>query len=231
MIDIRKFQSLPPQGTNEWHKLRLGNFNASRISDLMTRGKKKEEIFGKTALAYINEVATERLLAPEVINDDMQFFNYLQLVSAESRAMRYGIEHEHEAREMYEILHGVSVTEVSSIMHPEIPHFSCSSDGLVTSLNSGIEIKCPLPKTYVEYRRNITDAESLKAFKPEYYWQIQAQIDICDLEHVDFVAFCPFMAKAIHEARIVRVGTDIDEMHERLFAANRIIDEIVDDLK
>lgn len=231
MIDINKFKELPAQGTNEWHKLRLGNFNASRISELMTAGRKKDDIFGKTALSYINEVATERLLSPDVISDDDLLYTYLELVSPENRYMRYGSEHEHEAREIYEMQHGVTVTEVSSIMHPDIPFYSCSSDGLVVTSNSGIEIKCPLPKTFVDYRRNIHDAISLKEYKPEYYWQIQAQIDICDIDYVDLVVYCPFMAKPIHEARIIRCTADIDEMHERLFAANDIINNILNNLE
>ena len=45
------------QGTAEWFKLRLGNFTGSRIGDLMSGGK-KGDMFGKTALAYIYEVAS-----------------------------------------------------------------------------------------------------------------------------------------------------------------------------
>ena len=61
--------------------------------------------------------------------------------------------------------------------------------------------------------------------KPEYYWQIMAQIDICDLDYVDFLAFCPLMVKRVHEVRIPRIINEIDMLHERVMAANEIIKE------
>ncbi len=224
MIDIAKYQQMPPQGTSEWHLMRLGKFNASRVSELMGKGKKKDEYFGKTALSYINEVAAERNLDPEVLCDDEQLWIYLELVSAQNKYMRWGSEHEQDAREIYETRHGVTVEQVGSVDHPDIPNYACSPDGLVVESNSGIEIKCPLPKTYWEWRTAIHDAESLKAVKPEYYWQVMAQIDICGLDYVDFVAYCPLMAKPIHEVRIPRDDEAIAQLRERVIAANEVIE-------
>ena len=223
MIDITKYQQMPPQGTSEWHLQRLGKFNASRVSELMVSGRKKDEYFGKTALSYINEVAAERNLDPEVLSDDKQLWIYLELVSVQNKYMRWGSEHEQEAREIYETRHLLTVEQVGSVDHPDIDHYACSPDGLVVSSNSGIEIKCPLPKTYWEWRTAIHDAESLKAVKPEYYWQIMAQIDICDLDYVDFVAYCPLMAKPIHEVRIPMDDEAIAQLRERVIAANEVI--------
>lgn len=59
------------QGSKDWLVARLGNFTGSRIGDLMTSGKKKGELFGKTALSYIYEVAAERNLLPKYIKDDL----------------------------------------------------------------------------------------------------------------------------------------------------------------
>lgn len=225
MIDIAKYSDLPAQGTPDWHRLRLGNFNASRISELMGKGKKKDEYWSKTALSYINEVAAERNLDKMMVENDDEFLEYLELVAVENRYTRWGHLHEYEARDIYETKHGVTVAEVSSIKHPDIEHYACSSDGLCAETNSGIEIKCPLPKTYWEWRNTIHDAESLKAVKPEYYWQIMAQIDICDLDYVDFLAYCPLMEQPLHEVRIPRIINEIDMLHERVMAANEIIKE------
>ena len=227
MIDLELYTGLPAQGTDEWHKLRMGNFNASRISELMGSGKKKDEYWSKTALSYINEVAAERNVAKDVLESDDLFWIYLNLTNTENKYMRWGSEHEFEAREIYADKHGVEVTEVSSIKHPYISHFACSSDGLVKATNSGIEIKCPLPKTYWEWRQNVKDAKSLKAIKPEYYWQIMAQIEICDLDYVDFIAYCPLMEKPIYEVRIEHNGDDIAAMVERVKKADLIADGIV----
>ena len=223
MIDLDQYKELPHQGTVEWHKLRMGNFNASRISELLGKGKKKDEYWSKTALSYINEVSAERNVAKDVMESEDLFEIYLDLTNTENKYMRWGSEHEFEAREIYAEKHGVEVTEVSSITHPDIPHYSCSSDGLVKETNSGIEIKCPLPKTYWDWYCNIKDAESLKAAKPEYYWQIMAQIDICDLDYVDLVAYCPLMEHPVHEVRIERNDEDIATLHERVTLAEELI--------
>ena len=225
MIDIEKNKELPVQGTTEWHRARLGQFNASRISELMVSGKKKDDVFGKTALSYINEVASERALDPDMVMDDEQIWIYLDLVGVDNRYMRWGSMHEHEARETYEKRHGVEVVQVGSIQHPTILYYACSPDGLVVATNSGIEIKCPLPKTYWEWKNSVTDAESLKKVKPEYYWQVMSQIDICDLDYVDFVAWCPLMAEPMHEVRIMRDEEAITLLRERVTMAEQLIEE------
>lgn len=224
MIDIKTYQDMPAQGSDEWHRQRLGKFNASRISELMGKGKKKDEYWSKTALSYINEVAAERNLDPEVLSDDEQLWIYLELVSVQNKYMRWGSEHEQEAREIYETRHSLTVEQVGSVDHPDIPYYACSPDGLVVESNSGIEIKCPLPKTYWEWYNTIHDAESLKAVKPEYYWQVMAQIDICDLDYVDFTAYCPLMVKPIFEVRIARDDEAIAQMRERVMRANEVIE-------
>lgn len=220
MIDLEKYKNLPVQRSDEWKKMRLGLFNASEVSALM--GKK---MWTQTALTYINNIATERSIAKDVIEDDDMFWLYLELTSCESKATRWGNDHEQDARDIYSTKHGVVVTEVSSIKHPDMPFFACSSDGLVVETNSGIEIKCPLPKTYWLYRTEVHDGESLKAVKPEYYWQIMSQICICDLDYVDFVAYCEFMEKPLHEARIEPNKEDINLLVERVYMANEMIKE------
>ena len=49
------------QRSEEWHAQRLGKFTASRFGDLMTNGRKKDEVLGQTALSYIYEKAAEIL--------------------------------------------------------------------------------------------------------------------------------------------------------------------------
>ena len=75
------------------------------------------------------------------------------------------------------------------------------------------------------YRTEVHDGESLKAVKPEYYWQIMSQICICDLDYVDFVAYCEFMEKPLHEARIEPNKEDINLLVERVYMANEMIKE------
>jgi hypothetical protein len=49
------------QRTDEWHKQRMGKFTASRFGELMTNGRKKDEVLGQTAISYIYEKAAELL--------------------------------------------------------------------------------------------------------------------------------------------------------------------------
>ena len=225
MIDLNKFKGCPPQRSDEWHLQRLGKITASRISDLMTKGRKKDELFGKTAMSYIYQVAAERDYDMEMVTGEFEEFRDLTCI--ETRAMRNGIVNELNARFDYEVRHGVEVVEVSLVEHPAMPFLACSPDGLVVANNSGIEIKCPLPKTYMEYRCAIHDAASLKEVRPEYYWQIMCQIACCDLDFVDFVCYCQWMQHPSHEVRVERNDEDILAMLERVAEAENIIKNLL----
>ena len=225
MIDFKTQQTAPPQRSDEWLMQRFGKFTASHVADLMTKGRKKDELFGKTAMSYIYQVAAERDYDMSIVY--REFDDFRDLTCPESRAMRAGIENELNARNDYEIRHGVEVVEVSTVQHPCMPFLACSPDGLVVESNSGIEIKCPLPKTFMEYRCAIHDAASLKEVRPEYYWQIMCQIACCDLDYVDFVVYCRWMQHPSHEVRIERNGEDINAMLARVAEAENIIQNLL----
>jgi hypothetical protein len=61
MEDIFEAISDTQQRSEEWHAQRLGKFTASRFGDLMTNGRKKDEVLGQTAISYIYEKAAELL--------------------------------------------------------------------------------------------------------------------------------------------------------------------------
>ena len=67
----------PTQRTLDWQRIRLGNFTGSQIGDLFVKGRKKDEMFGQTALKYIYRIAYERLLSPDIVNDDMMLQYYI----------------------------------------------------------------------------------------------------------------------------------------------------------
>lgn len=233
MINLDNYNSAE-QGTLDWHRARLGKFNASAIHNLMVSGRSKNEPFGKTALAYLQEIAAERLISQDVLDDDNLFAMYLDQNSTTNKAMQWGKDNEEDARELYAKRNGVDVVQVGSIDHPEIPYFACSSDGLIPKLNGGIEVKCPNPKTFVAYFHEMNAAEDvlmcLKKIKPEYYWQIQAQIDIIGLNFIDWVIYCPFLKNPIQQWRIRPNSDDILMLHERIEIANEYINQIITDL-
>lgn len=217
------------QNTAEWLKARLGNFTASAVHRLMARGRGKDETFGKTAMDYIYEVAAERDLLPAYLDDDILFDIYTRQTAVTGKAIEWGHENEPLAAERYALATGLDVTECGIFAHPEVERFSASPDRIATEPWSGrqhvVEIKCPSPKRFMEYRSAIRDAESLKAVCPEYYWQIQAELACTGLGTASFVAFCPFLRHNLHTVRVDADGADTALMLERVRAANRYIDE------
>ncbi len=61
MEGIYEAISSSEQRSEEWYAQRLGKFTASRFGDLMTNGRKKDEVLGATAVSYIYEKAAEIL--------------------------------------------------------------------------------------------------------------------------------------------------------------------------
>jgi len=213
----------PEQRTYDWHRARLGNWTGSEIYKLMGRGRSKADTFSETAKSYILKVLSERMLSTDVVEDDELFGLYINQTSAWSKAMEWGIEHEDEARMLYEKKTGNEVTAVPSIAHAAIEHYAASPDGIITRADKVIEIKCPLPDTYVKYRLMIGDADDLRAVKPEYFWQVMAEMDCTEAAACDFIVYNPFMREPIHIATIERCQEDIDIIHERIALAEEYI--------
>lgn len=213
----------PEQRTYDWHRARLGNWTGSEIHKLMQHGRKKGETFGETAKAYIIKVLSERMLSEEVVKDDELFGLYVNQVSAWSKAIEWGTEHEGEAKALYEKKTGNKVAEVSSVSHESIEFYAASPDGIIIEADKVIEVKCPLPETFVRYKLMIGDGADLKAVKPEYYWQVQAEMDCTGAEKCDFVAYNPFMGNPIHVATIERDEEAISAIHERIEKAEDYI--------
>lgn len=212
------------QRTNDWYRARLGQFNASTIGDLMIKGRGKDEVFGKTALAVIGQVAYERLLNPLVVEDDDVFGEYLEQTDITTRAMRWGIENEPVARDLYSSTMGTEVVETGSMRHPDLPMLSASPDGLVGD-DGLVEIKCVGAASYMRFI-NVTDGATLKTIEPKYYWQIQCQLSVTDRQWCDFVVYNPFVVAPLHIARIWRNLADISAMLERVVLAEDIANEL-----
>lgn len=213
----------PEQRTYDWHRSRLGNWTGSEIYKLMGKGRSKSEKFSETAKSYIIKVLSERMLNADVVNDDDLFGLYLNQVSTWSKALEWGVEHEEEARKLYEKKTGNEVTAVSSIAHESIEFYAASPDGIVMKADKVVEIKCPLPETFVRYKLMIADGNDLKAVKPEYYWQVMAEMDCTGASSCDFTVYSPFIGSPLHIATIERCQEDIDIIHERIALAEEYI--------
>jgi putative phage-type endonuclease len=86
----------------------------------------------------------------------------------------WGVKYEDVIIAIYSHRNQVKVHDFGLIPHPTVPHFSASPDG-ISDLSILIEAKAP-------FRRLINGT-----IPEQYYYQIQGQLDVCDLEECDFV--------------------------------------------
>lgn len=216
------------QGSFGWLRQRLGNFTGSCVGDLMVSGKKRE-MFGKTALSYIYEVASQRDLLQSYIDDDYLFEIYQQQVSINNKFIEFGHDNEDFAAERYQLVTGCELEECESIQHPAIPYFSASPDRIAIKdgLRKVVEIKCPTPKKFMEYMNEVKDNDTLKSVNPLYFYQVQAEMSCMGLGKADFVVFCPFLKHSIHIVEITRDEPVIAEFEKRITEANKIINQIL----
>lgn len=224
MIEAQEQRSL------EWFRARFGHITGSKVGDLMKSGRKKDDVFGETAKSYIYQVAAERDFRPEVVASDDSFEEYIEVSNVTTRAMAWGVEQEGEARECYEQVTELSVETVGSCLHDTIPLFAASPDGIVT-LSDGtkrcIEIKCPNISTFMRYKTEIIDANTLKAVKPEYYWQTVAEMSCTGAQACDFIIYCRWLKEPIHIVTMERDEEAIKVLEERVKLANDFIDNII----
>lgn len=154
------------QGSAEWNSLRIGKVTASRMKDVLSKGRGTAQ--SKTAESYMME-----LLAEKLTGESKSFF--------ENDAMRWGTETEPQARSMYELRSGNKVSEVAFIEYDE--SIGVSPDGLIGD-DGMLEIKCPT--TIMQIRRALTDD-----YSKDYYAQIQMQLWVADRQWCDFLSFDP----------------------------------------
>lgn len=220
------------QRSAEWMRLRLGRVTGSKVYTLMSSGRKKDTMFSATGMTYIYQLAAERQFNPEFLNDESMFEDYVHQVDITTKAMQWGIDNEDAARSLFERITDKEVLEVSTCPHDTIANFAASPDGMIHDVdgdgNMGVlEIKCPNLGTFAQYKTEVHCAEDLKRVKPEYYWQMQAEMDCTGAVCGKFVAYCPWLSEPIHIAHIERVDDDIELMEEKVIAANRLIDNII----
>ena len=214
------------QRTLEWHRERQGCFTASEIGNLMVSGRKKDEMFGETAKSYITTVVADRLVSPDIVDDDYEYALYLEENHPTTRAMQWGTDHEDDARNRYADNTGFKVELAPSIKHSEIEYFSCSPDGMVGT-DGLVEIKCQQPKNFTESAYAILTGGDLKDINRMYYWQVQAQMCITGRKWCDFVLYHPKQQPYFVCTRIERNEEDIATLMERVKAAETIAEERV----
>lgn len=218
------------QRTLSWYRARLGNITGSQVGLLMKSGR--NEIFSETAKSYIYQLAAERSMAPDIINDDTLFEMYLSQVEVTSKAIRFGTEQEENARNLFARIYDVNVHETGSCKHPSIPHFASSPDGFYVDENTGekvcLEIKCPNQATFMRYKEEISRNSDLLRAKPEYFYQCMAHMMCCEASKTVFISYNPFQKDPISCVDIFPDEKVFAEMKRRIGMANEIIEQLID---
>jgi hypothetical protein len=168
------------QGSDEWHQERLGLATASKFYDIVnwTKGRKlKDGSWSEkpkpqaTWYSYRNELLAERISGHE------KRFS--------SKPMEWGITHEQDAADAYELETGNVVGTVGFIKHPDMDA-GASLDRIVRE-DGIVEIKAPNTDTMISYVLN-------NAPPPNYWTQMQGQMWISGRTWGDFVVFDPFLS-------------------------------------
>ena len=154
------------QRTDDWFLARLGKVTASKVKDVMAKGRGSAP--SATRQNYMMQLLCERLTGRRE-----EGFT--------SAAMQRGNDLEPVARSAYEIDRDVMTVETGLIQPPKIDGFGASPDGLVGERGM-LEIKCPNTATHVFTMQS-------GRHDPQYEWQMFAQLACADRDWVDFVSF------------------------------------------
>ena len=193
------------QGSIEWLSLRLGKITASRVKDVLTKGRGTSP--SKTAESYMME-----LIAEILTGNSKPFF--------ENDAMRWGTETEPQARAMYAVNNDfVDVKEVAFVEHNE--QVGISPDGLIGD-DGLLEIKCP--NTTTQLKRALSDD-----YSADYKAQIQMQLWVTEREWCDFLSFDPRLecAAGYLQQRACRDEEYIEEMKVKVYAFVEKMNELI----
>ena len=149
---------LPEQRSIEWFNMRKSVLTASSFA---------------AALGKCHYTSREQLILDKVSTVEKPY---------ESNPItEWGVKYEEIATKFYEHLKKVKIIEFGMIPHPKFPIFGASPDGICSEdsppelIGRMLEIKCP-PK------RKFT-----KSVPQNYMYQMQGQLECCDLDECDFL--------------------------------------------
>ena len=198
------------QGSESWHSIRIGKVTASKISDVMSKGRGSAESAGLRN--YRATILCERLTGQR----EETYTNV---------AMARGTELEPMARECYEFLTGATVEQVAFIDHPSIPMSGMSPDGL-SGTDGLVEIKCPNTANHIDY---------LLSGKPpaQYIPQMMFQMACSGRLWCDFVSYDPRLSEELQlfVVRLYRDDSYIAAMESAVIAFNESVDSMLAELK
>lgn len=152
------------QRSEEWYNARKNMITASDMAQALNEGK-----FGNQKELMIKKINNLRN-----IKEEKKSIEYIA-------PLQWGIKYEDVACSIYESKNNTKIIEFGLLKHynKDITYFGASPDG-ISELGVMLEIKCP-------YKREINGI-----IPNQYYYQIQGQLDVCNLEECDYLE-CKFV--------------------------------------
>jgi len=195
------------QGEEDWHLYRTGIPTASCFKKIVTPTGK----LSSTSKKYMAELIVERLLG---VQDFYQ-----------NDWMIRGNELEPEAIASYEAKSGFKTSKVGIILTDDMK-VGISPDAVVYNdkglIVNAVEIKCPAPTTYVEWK--------LEGVVPtDHYAQVQGQMWAMGLEAMDFCFYHPLIGTEIIVAK--RDEKFIEKLEEAIMEFVKKLDEEYEKIK
>lgn len=154
------------QRTEAWYAARAGKVTASPILKVYKRIRGGG--YSKERETYKYQLIAERLVGTTISQQ-------------RNAAMQRGIEKEAEARDRYQRITNLPVTEAPFVPHPHIGDAGASPDGYVGD-EGLVEIKCPTSQTAVEVLLT-------EEVDDQYLAQIQWQLACTGRAWCDYVVF------------------------------------------
>lgn len=154
------------QGSADWLAARAGRVTASRIADVVARGKSGPSA---SRANYAAELVIERITG-QPYGDKFR-----------SAAMDRGNEQEAGARELYAFMVDQDVETVGFVLHPTIERAGCSPDSLVGERGLA-QFKCPHSSTHLDLLMG-------GSIEGRYVKQMQWEMACTGRQWTDFVSF------------------------------------------
>jgi hypothetical protein len=157
------------QGSERWHRLRLGIPTASCFAKIVTPGGK----LSKQSDAYLHRLLAEWLFGAPLEDPESTY---------RSEWMQRGHDLEEAAVRAYEFQTGQEAEQVGFITSDD-GNVGCSPDRLIGEIGL-LEIKVPAPPTHVGYMLT-------SSIEQDYTPQLQGQLLLTERRWVDIVSYCP----------------------------------------